>query len=76
MGQILAGGKDVSCDFCGTGTENLKLLVRNPNKGKGSSSGSVTKFKICKPCLKRAKRKDESGWQRRISSGRYAIEDL
>lgn len=76
MGQILVGGKDVSCDFCGTGTEDLKLLVRNPNKGKGSRSGSITKSKICKQCLQTAKQKDKDGWQRRISSGRYSIKEL
>lgn len=76
MGNIYARGKDISCDFCGTGTEGLKRLVRDPSKGKGSRGGGVTKSKICSSCLKEAKEQDPEGWQRRIESGRYKVEDL
>jgi hypothetical protein len=76
MGNIIVGGKSVSCDFCGTGTQDLQLLIRDPSKGSGSSRGSKTKSKICRNCLEEIRNRDDNEWQRRIDSGRYAIEDL
>lgn len=74
MGNIYSRGRDISCDFCGTGTENIKILKRDPSKGVGSSRGSVTRSNICESCLEKTKNKDEGGWERRIKSGRYVIE--
>lgn len=76
MGNIHSRGRDISCDFCGTGTQNLKRLVRDPSKGKGSSAGTKTSKKICQSCLEDAKQKDPQGWQRRIDSGRYKIKQV
>jgi hypothetical protein len=66
MGNIYASRPaphDVSCDFCGTGTRHLRVLVRNP---------SDDRAKICSDC----REKHHDRLQPRLDSGRYELREL